>query len=39
VVDPFRKILMNPGDAEHLKSFGPAAAVAVGLALRFGGDG
>ncbi len=39
VCDPFRKIQINPQDAEYLRTFGPAAGVAVGLALRYAGDG
>ncbi len=38
VADPFRQIQVNPEDEEYLRTFGPAAAVAVGLALRYGGD-
>lgn len=38
VVDPFRRITMDPQNAEYLRAFGPAAAVAVGLALRYPGD-
>lgn len=38
VADPFRQIQVNPQDEDYLRSFGPAAAVAVGLALRYGGD-
>ncbi len=39
VVDPFRRIQINPQDESYLRSVGPAAAVVVGLALRYGGDG
>ena len=39
VSDPFRKIQVSSQDADYLKTFGPAAGVAVGLALRFAGDG
>ncbi|OGQ87422.1 MAG: pilus assembly protein PilM [Deltaproteobacteria bacterium RIFOXYA12_FULL_58_15] len=38
-VDPFRRIALNPQDEGYLRSFGPAAGVAVGLALRYAGDG
>jgi Tfp pilus assembly PilM family ATPase len=36
--DPFRNIGMDEGDRDYLQSIGPAAAVAVGLALRCPGD-
>jgi type IV pilus assembly protein PilM len=39
VSDPFRKIQVSAQDADYLKAFGPAAGVAVGLALRYAGDG
>ena len=38
VTDPFRQVQVADGDREYLRSVGPAAAVAVGLALRFPGD-
>lgn len=38
VVDPFRRINITGHDIEELGKAGPAAAVAVGLALRFPGD-
>ncbi|MEL6339684.1 MAG: type IV pilus assembly protein PilM [Myxococcota bacterium] len=38
IADPFRNIQVPPGDREYLNSVGPAAAVAVGLALRYPGD-
>jgi len=38
--DPLQNIKVNPKkfDLEYLKEFAPAAAVAVGLALRKAGD-
>jgi type IV pilus assembly protein PilM len=39
VVDPFRRVQINPQDEAYLRAFGPTAAVSVGLALRSGGDG
>ncbi|MFC1610152.1 type IV pilus assembly protein PilM [Myxococcota bacterium] len=39
IVDPFRRIQVNSQDDEYLRTFGPAAGVVVGLALRFAGDG
>jgi type IV pilus assembly protein PilM len=38
--DPFQNVKFNPKkfDAEYLREYGPAAAVAVGLALRKAGD-
>ena len=39
VADPFRNIQIGGQDRDYLSSVAPAAAVAVGLALRFGGDG
>jgi type IV pilus assembly protein PilM len=38
VADPFRKIQVEPGEQDFVRSVGPAAAVAVGLALRYPGD-
>jgi type IV pilus assembly protein PilM len=38
-VDPFRRVQVNANDEEYLRTFGPAAGVAVGLALRYAGDG
>jgi len=39
VADPFRNIQVAEADREFVRGIGPAAAVAVGLALRFPGDG
>lgn len=39
VVDAFKKIAPGPVDQRLLTQMGPAAAVAVGLALRYPGDG
>ena len=39
ISDPFRRIQVDAQNSDYLKSFGPAAGVAVGLALRYGGDG
>jgi type IV pilus assembly protein PilM len=39
VADPFRNIQIAGQDRDYLTSVAPAAAVSVGLALRFGGDG
>ena len=38
--DPFQNVKVNPKrfDPDYLKEHGPAAAVAVGLALRKAGD-
>jgi type IV pilus assembly protein PilM len=38
VTDPFRQVQVAEGDREYARSVGPAAAVAVGLALRHPGD-
>ena len=38
VADPFRLVQVADGDREYTRSMGPAAAVAVGLALRYPGD-
>lgn len=38
IVDPFRQIQLSPQHEEFLRGFGPAAAVVVGLALRYMGD-
>lgn len=38
VADPFAKIAVADGDRDYVRSVGPAAAVAVGLAVRFPGD-
>ena len=38
IVNPFRNIDKAGHDAAYLEQYGPAAAVAVGLALRFPGD-
>jgi type IV pilus assembly protein PilM len=39
VADPFRQVQVSDQDRAQVQSVGPAAAVAVGLALRFAGDG
>lgn len=38
VMDPFRRIDTSAHDSTYLRSLAPAAAVAVGLALRYPGD-
>jgi type IV pilus assembly protein PilM len=38
VADPFRQLQVADGDRDYVRSVGPAAAVAVGLALRSPGD-
>lgn len=38
IADPFRNIQIVGQDRDYLNQVAPAAAVAVGLALRFGGD-
>jgi type IV pilus assembly protein PilM len=38
VADPFRQVQIAEGDRAYAHSVGPAAAVAVGLALRYPGD-
>ena len=37
-VDPFRQIHVEEKDQDFMRSMGPMAAVAVGLALRYSGD-
>ncbi len=37
-INPFRQILVEEKDRSYVQSAGPAAAVAVGLALRYPGD-
>jgi type IV pilus assembly protein PilM len=39
IVDPFRRVQVSSQDEAYLQTFGPTAGVAVGLALRFAGDG
>ncbi len=38
VADPFRQVQASTQDQDYLRTFGPAAGVAVGLALRYAGD-
>lgn len=38
VADPFRNVQVDAGDREYLTSLAPAAAVVMGLALRYPGD-
>jgi len=38
VADPFAKVQVADSDRDYVRTVGPAAAVAVGLAVRFPGD-
>ncbi len=38
VMDPFRQLQVSDADREYVRTIGPAAAAAVGLALRYPGD-
>ncbi|MEK7706009.1 MAG: type IV pilus assembly protein PilM [Myxococcota bacterium] len=39
VADPFRNVEISPQERDYLRAIAPAAAVVVGLALRYPGDG